>query len=617
MRTQVFLRAILGGLTIHSTVAAEPIVTLTKAQVTYRGVLRDAVEDFHNIKFAHDTSGARRFAPPEAYHPPPGSEIDATVPGPACPQTRAGIPPFFSETPNQSEDCLNLRITRPRGTATNLSEKLPVVVHLVGGGVVKGSAYDEIFDPANLMARSAAFNKPVIHVALNYRLTIFGFARLPNLKDQRSLNVGMRDQRAGLQWVKDNIAAFGGDPMRITSFGLSSGGTFSSLHLMTYGGERGVPFTRAWVMSGPPGTALNMTSDATEIHTYAVADRLGCNEGGDKAILDCLREIPMDKLTETAMAYSVENHPLAGLFTFISSTGRFVKAVPMVFGWTQDDGATNSGPAHLFGVEDDMKTPLQKFAHALTGEDYEKLFSLYPAKDFEEDLHNYEVRKAKDDPVVPIHYFRIARIMRDLLFTCSSIDFGFEMARQSRYLDGFSGVYHYVLNQSMVTLLFRAAGMPYLGAVYGSDMDYLYNNMFPREQLSESDADVSDTLIKSFLNFAYTGQPNDEGLPSWPQSFLDPGDLAGSLDDLDHPQRFDLRVLGGSLGGGVAYLAKKSWESSTNGSQGVMQIPLLDNRVLFEEMESRIGRERQREVERKNLLERCALINNLAEKLGH
>ncbi|KAI1271314.1 alpha/beta-hydrolase [Xylaria sp. FL0933] len=629
MKTHVFLRVVFGGLTIRSTVAAEPIVTLTKAQVTYRGVLRDAVEDFHNIKFAHDTSGARRFAPPEAYHPPPGSEIDATTPGPACPQTRAGIPPFFAETPNQSENCLNLRITRPHGTIANVSEKLPVVVHLVGGGVVKGSAYDETFDPANLVARSAALKKPVIHVVLNYRLTIFGFARLPILKDQKSLNVGMRDQRAGLQWVKDNIAAFGGDPARITSFGLSSGGTFSSLHLMTYGGQYGVPFTQAWVMSGPPGTALNMTFDATEIHTYAVADRLGCNKGSDKAILDCLREVPMDKLTETAMAYSIENHPPAGLFTFIPSvdgdflperqsvlykTGRFVKGIPMVFGWTQDDGATNAGPAHLFRGEDDMKIPLQNFAHALTGDDYERIFSLYPAKDFEEDLHNYEIRKTKDDPVVPIHYFRVARIMRDLLFTCSSIDFGLEMARQSRALDGFSGVYHYVLNQSMVTPLFHAAGMSYLGAVHGSDMDYLYNNMFPRDQLSESDADASDIFIESFLNFAYTGQPNGEGLPSWLQSFSDPGDLDGSPDELDHPQTFNLRVLGGPLGNGAAYLAKRSSESS---AEGIMQVPLLNSQVRFKEMQSRICRERQREVERENLLERCALINSLAEKLGH
>ncbi|KAI0965413.1 alpha/beta-hydrolase [Xylaria arbuscula] len=571
MSYQQWLGLAFCGFVIRSTIALDPIVTLGKNQVTYRGTVRGAVEDFLNIKFAHDTSGPLRFAPPKPYSPPLSSEIDATVLGPACPQNRASIPPFFPETPNQSEDCLNLRITRPRGTTADSSEKLPVVVHLVGSGVVKGSAYDETFDPANLVARSAAFDKPIVHVVLNYRLTIFGFARLPILKDQKSLNIGMRDQRAGFQWVKDNIAAFGGDPNRITSFGLSFGGTFTSLHLMVHGGEHGVPFTQAWVMSGPPGSALNMTSDATETHTYAVAKKLGCSHDDDVAILDCLREAPMDKLTETAMAYSVENHPPAGLFTFIPSvdTRKFVK----------DDGATNAGPALLFEAEKDMKTPVYNFAHAFTEDDYARLFSLYPARGFEEDVHSYEARKAENNPEAPVHYFRIARIMRDLLFTCSSIDFGFEMTKQSRSLDDFPGVYHYVLNQSMITPLFHAAGMPYLGAI------------------SESDANVSDTLIMSFLNFAYTGQPHGEGLPLRPESFPELDEPDVSHVELDSSQYLTLRVIGGPL-------------------EVTMEIPSGYN-VHYREMKSRISQERQRQVEGENLLERCAFINSLAEKLGH
>ncbi|KAI1292953.1 Alpha/Beta hydrolase protein [Xylaria venustula] len=441
----------------------------------------------------------------------------------------------------------------------------------------------------------------------------------------------MRDQRVGLQWVKDNIAAFGGDPNRFTSFGLSSGGTFSSLHLMVYGGERGVSFTQAWVMSGPPGTALNMTSDATETHTYAVAEKLGCSHSDDEAILDCLREVPMDKLTETAMAYSVENHPPAGLFTFIPTVdgdflperqsalykaGKFVKNIPMVFGWTQDDGATNAGPAHMFEAENDMKTPVKNFAHTLTDDDYARLFSLYPARSFEEDVHNYEARKAENDPEAPVHYFRIARIMRDLLFTCSSIDFGFEMTKQSQSLEGFPGVYHYVLNHSMITPLFHAAGMPYLGAVHGSDMDYLYNNMFPRDQMSESDSNVSDTLIMSFLNFAYTGQPHGEGLPLWPQSFPELDEPDVSQIELDCPQYLNLRVIGGQLGKGAVPLTKELSEPTANDQEGTIEFPFSDN-VQYKEMEPQMHQERQRQVDRENLLERCAFISSLAEKLGH
>lgn len=302
---------------IISAVTAEPIVVLERSHVTYHGVSSGPVEHFHNIRYAHDTSGDHRFAPPEPYFPPEGSIFDATRPGPACPQSKAAIPPVFAETPDISEDCLNLRISRPAGTSSD--EKLPVFVHIYTGGLVRGSAEDPHWDPDNLITLSTSIGKPVIYVALNFRLTIFGYARLPILKDQKSLNVGMRDQREGLQWVKDNIAAFGGDSERITAFGLSAGGTMTSLHLMAYGGKRGVPFTQVWAMSGPPGTALNVTSDATEIHTRAVAENIGCGYQTDQETLRCMRELPMEKLLDSAIEYSVNNHPPMGLFTFIPS----------------------------------------------------------------------------------------------------------------------------------------------------------------------------------------------------------------------------------------------------------------------------------------------------------
>ncbi|KAI2464123.1 alpha/beta-hydrolase [Annulohypoxylon bovei var. microspora] len=625
MKSLMWLRAVLLSLGVSAVVTGDPTVKVEEWKVTYRGATRGSVEDFHKIQFAHDTSGSRRFAPPEPYTPPQGTEIEATAPGPACPQPTAGIPPFFGETPDQSEDCLHLRVTRPAGTTAG--DKLPVVVHLVGGGVIKASTYDEHFDPANLIEHSVSLNKPIIHVVLNYRLNIYGFARLGVLKNQKSLNVGLRDQRTGFQWVKDHIAAFGGDPDRVTSFGLSSGGTFSCLHLITYGGEQGVPFTRVWTMSGPPGTALNITSDATEIHTHAVAEQLGCGHHEDENdILGCLRGIPMEKLTETAMAYSVNNHPPAGLFTFIPSVdgdlipgrqselykaGKFVKGIPIIFGWTQDDGATNAGPAPMFQTEEDMKAPIKNFAHGLTNDDYERLFSLYTASDFEEEVKNYQARKSESDPVAPVHYFRVARILRDLLFTCSSIDFGFEVSRQSKQANpSFNGVRHYDLNQSMVTPLFHAAGMPYLGTVHGSDLDYLYNNMFPREQMSDQDQRLSDTMISSFISFAYTGDPNDGSSHPWPETFSD--NIKST-----NPSKINLQLIGGPLGTGVGHLSNNKDEDADFDLQDdIMQNPLVDS-TRFGEMGSPTIQERQRELQREKLFERCAFINSLAEKLGH
>lgn len=136
----------------------------------------------------------------------------------------------------------------------------------------------------------------------------------------------------------------------------------------------------------------------------------------------------------------------------------------MVFGWTQDDGAMNAGPAPLFEDEEAMKVPIKNFAHALTDKDYESLFSLYPPVDFADEVKNYNARKEESDPIAPVHYFRVSRILRDMMFTCPSIDFGYEMSRQSKALDPtFSGVRLYDLNQSMLTPMFKGAGMPYMG----------------------------------------------------------------------------------------------------------------------------------------------------------
>ncbi|KAJ2981943.1 hypothetical protein NUW58_g6559 [Xylaria curta] len=141
MRRVAFLALVLSPF-----VLTEPVAQLPGSKVTYQGVTNDnKIEHFFNIKYAHDTSGTRRFAPPEPFTPPEGSRITATEPGPACPQSKAALPPFFDETPVTSEDCLSLRIARPAGTAE--TDKLPVVVWFYGGGVVKGSAYDSHLDP--------------------------------------------------------------------------------------------------------------------------------------------------------------------------------------------------------------------------------------------------------------------------------------------------------------------------------------------------------------------------------------------------------------------------------------------------------------------------------------
>ncbi|KAI0448612.1 alpha/beta-hydrolase [Xylaria acuta] len=608
---------------------AEPIVQLQGSKVTYQGVTNEnEIEHYLNIRYAHDTSGARRFAPPEPFTPPKGSQISAKEPGPACPQSKAALPPFFDETPVTSEDCLNLRIARAVGTGAN--DKLPVVVWLHGGGVVKGSAYDSHFNPDRLITLSKELQKPVIFVSLNYRLTIFGFARLPTLKAEKSLNVGMRDQRLGFQWVKSNIAAFGGDPDNITVFGLSAGATFPSLQLLAYGGERGVPFNRLWAMSGPPGNALNVTTDATETHTRSVAENLGCDAHGedDTKLLGCLREVPFETLTDVAMEYSVHNHPPNGIHTFIPTidddfmpdrhsvlykSGRFVKGIPIVYGWSHDDGSGSAMPASAYQTEDDMKSAFKPFSHTLTDDDYRTLFSLYPAFDFDFEAKNYKLNKRNSDPEVPIHFFRLSRMLRDILFSCSSLSFGYEMSRQSKALNpAFPGVRLYDLNQSMLTPMMAAVGLPYMGVCHGSDTHYILNGLFPEGEIAKLDQTLARSMARSFINFAHTGDPtvpDDEHFNYWPESFPEVGRTITSM-----PSSLNLQLIGGPFGTGSGTLKAKDSPYRAMFTDA-MQITMGQG-IEYEEMGSAASQARQLVIERERLIERCAFINTLSEKLG-
>lgn len=289
-----------------------------------------------------------------------------------------------------------------------------------------------------------------------------------------------------------------------------------------------------------------------------------------------------------------------------------LKGIPAVFGWTQDDGALNAGPAPTFQTEEDMKTPIRAFAHALNDEDFSQLFALYPAADFEEEARSYEARRADAEPVAPVNYFRISRIMRDLLFTCSSIDFGYQLSTQSKAIDpSYPGVRLYDLNQSMLEPMFKAIGMPYVQTCHGSDTHYIFNGLFPEGEVSEVDQALSTSMSTSFINFAYTGNPTctkDKHFQLWPESF--PESSGGGDQELS---QLDVMVIGGSYGTGSSSCAKDQSAGADWGDS--MQQPLGDG-VKYEEMKDARDQERARLLQHEKLLERCAFIGSLSEKLG-
>ena len=164
-----------------------PTVTGQRTGISYVGTTADGIEHFQNIFYAEDTGGPNRFALPVPLKLSPGSVVDATAEGAACPQAMGDAPlPFTSGIYNVSENCLSLRIVRP--AAIGASAKLPVVVWIHGGlysayrialgtssngrkgGSILGSAYDQLYEGDGLVMQSVANRQPIIFVGMNYRL---------------------------------------------------------------------------------------------------------------------------------------------------------------------------------------------------------------------------------------------------------------------------------------------------------------------------------------------------------------------------------------------------------------------------------------------------------------
>jgi para-nitrobenzyl esterase len=217
---------------------AQSLVRLESGQV--RGVASDGVQTFKAIPFAAPPIGDLRWRPPAPAAHWDGVR-DASDYGPACPQpardNRGG-----GRADVQSEDCLSLNIWAQDG-----ARNLPVMVWIHGGGHRVGAGSFPLYDGAALARQG------VVLVTINYRLGLLGYFAHPSLTAEASAdaplgNYGFMDQIAALEWVQRNIAAFGGDPSRVTVFGESAGGA-SIVYLLTSPRARGL-FHGAIVQSG-------------------------------------------------------------------------------------------------------------------------------------------------------------------------------------------------------------------------------------------------------------------------------------------------------------------------------------------------------------------------------
>ncbi|GII24013.1 carboxylesterase/lipase family protein [Planosporangium mesophilum] len=288
-----------------------------------RGTGDGSVDSFRGVPYAQPPVGALRWRAPQPAQRWHGVR-DATAYGGRCPVLASTNGPR-----SETEDCLYLNVWRPAGSRPGA--RLPVYFWIHGGGLVNGSSNQH---DGSLIARTTG----VVVVSVNYRLGVFGFLAHPALTDQagQSGNYGLMDQQAALRWVHDNIAAFGGDPHRVTIGGESAGGWSVCAHLSAPA-SRGL-FARAMIQSG---SCTSQTLADAQTAGTAYARVVGCTD--DATAAACLRGRTTAQLLDTAPAPPsrfVRDVPVLPQDPDTAvRTGAFAR-VPVVVGATRDEGRT-------------------------------------------------------------------------------------------------------------------------------------------------------------------------------------------------------------------------------------------------------------------------------------
>ncbi|TPX14715.1 uncharacterized protein E0L32_005110 [Thyridium curvatum] len=493
---------------------SSPRVLDKKQDVTYEGLDRAGVEVFLNIPYGQDTGGANRFKPPRLHVPEHGTVIKARSYGPACPQ-QTGVwsgPLSLSPVNDISEDCLNLNIARPKGTLPD--SHLPVIVWIHGGSFWTGMNAEITTRPDGMILQSVENGTPIIHVAMNYRLGFFGFAQSDALESEGSENAGLRDQRLAIEWVRDNIANFGGDPERITIFGQSSGGLAVGAQILAYGGSKPVPFQQGICESQAlePGITGNFTIDAMQ----ALVDYVGCNSSSlhSAETVACLRGFDMASLLNASLATYVGDiaHNIGDVW-LPAVDGDFLPAAPSalvrerrfanvtaMIGWCDNDVVYYTDFA--IKTAQDTRAFVASYVPGLTPRHVDELLALYPVGDF----------AADEAAGLSAEFYRAARVFRDIIMTCQPMWLGENMAAAG------SDVFLYDWNQTILDLPIAAvSNRTGLGPVHTSEFAYVFGNLshydtngYPFAP-TPADYALERRGARSWATFAATGRPSLEG----------------------------------------------------------------------------------------------------------
>lgn len=478
---------------------------------------RKKIRLFSAIPYAEPMSPDKRWTRSVKKKPFKANPYDATIPCPACPQ----LDPSVSL---QQEDCLYLRIATPENAEPG--SKFPVMVFIHGGGFQGGSANSAYYNSGSYITA----RNDVIVVTINYRLGAFGFMVYhgKDETDTSSGNFGLGDQKLAIRFVRDNIAAFGGDEKNITVFGESAGAMSIGFHLMM--GERD-HFDAAIMESNLYGLPY-LTEEEGATLGKKLLDEMSCRD------LECMRKKELKKIMDAGNglgAHAIEKYGLKGIFGFRpvirDQTFHFnsqpINAIPdkpLIVGTNE-----NEGPLIVMGIQGNLEKCLNIESGALnkmSEAQFESLIHLLFKKENAQKIlepvkAQYEAFMKESECVFPLnsskYYTLFSRILSDFMFTGGNLKYDFNAAAKGRILYG----YHF-------THVSSCNPMPF-GALCGecvchtAELPYVFNtfaafnpectNTASWERLKPQEYKLSDRMIDFWTGFASERDPG----PPWPK----------------------------------------------------------------------------------------------------